>query len=177
VLKRTIWPHARVEVRGGREMRRLIIMIFGTLAFAAAGATAGGPPVISTTDHSVNEPFTNVGIDCATGKQSAIAGVSTGVLHTLLLADGSFHFSGSFRGSSTNDDFPAPDGTFEATETFVAHFGDIFFSSGREIHTEVLSGRGTATATGAPFRFNAVVHIVLDANGTPKVDVERIVCR
>jgi hypothetical protein len=158
-------------------MRRLIIMIFGLLAFAAAGATAGGPPVVNTTEHVINQPFTDPGgIDCATGNPSDIAGVVSGVLHTLVLSNGSVHLSGTFHGTATNDDLPT-DGVPEATATFVSHFHDIFFASGREIHTFGLHGKGTATATGAGFSFDAVLHIVLDPVGNPKVIKVRIVCR
>jgi hypothetical protein len=158
-------------------MRRLIIMVFGLFAFVAAGATAGGPPVVNTTDHVINQPFTDPGgIDCATGNASDIVGVVSGVVHTLVLANGSVYLSGNFHGAATNDDLPT-DGVPEATTTFVSHFGDIFFASGKEIHTFGLHGEGTATATGEGFRFDAVLHIVLDTDGTPKVIKVRIVCR
>jgi hypothetical protein len=158
-------------------MLRLIILIFGLLAFAAAGASAAGPPVVNTTEHVINQPFTDPGgIDCATGNPSDIVGVVSGVVHILVLADGGVHLSGNFHGTATNDDLLA-DGVPEATTSFVSHFGDIFFASGKEIHTFGLHGEGTATATGAGFRFDAVLQIVLDSDGTPKVNIARVVCR
>jgi hypothetical protein len=158
-------------------MLRLITLIFGLFAFAAAGATAAGPPVVNTTEHVINQPFTDPGgIDCATGNPSDIVGVVSGVVHILVLADGSVHVSGNVHGTSTNDDLPT-DGVPDATNTFVSHFDDVFFASGKEIHTFGLHGEGTATATGAGFRFDAVLHIVLDSDGTPKVNIARVVCR
>jgi hypothetical protein len=93
-----------------------------------------------------------------------------------VLANSSVHLSGNFHGTATNDDLPT-DGVPEATTTFVSHFGDIFFASLTEIHTLGLHGQGTATATGAGFRFDAVLHIVLNSDGSPKVINVRIVCR
>jgi len=51
------------------------------------------------------------------------------------------------------------------------HFDDVFFASGAEIHTFGLHGEETATTTGAGFRFDAVLHVVLDPGSNPKVDV------
>lgn len=159
-------------------MKRLWLLVssVGALALMVGSATASGPPVVNTTVRSVDEPFVDVGLDCATGMEAAITGVATGAIHMLVLADGSVHVSGTFRGTNSYDDLPA-DGTPDATSRFVIHFNDLVFSSGREVHTETLPGQGTALATGASFGFHVVFHVVLDENGDPTVEILRIDCR
>jgi hypothetical protein len=83
-----------------------------------------------------------VGGLCATGDEAAITGVASGVLRTLVLANGSVRISGAFQGRNEYDDLPT-DGVVDATGTFVLTFRDVFFASGREIHTETLPGTVT----------------------------------
>jgi hypothetical protein len=157
-------------------VRRLIFtVIVGALWLTAAGASAAGPPAVNETV-SFTQAISEVGTDCANGNPSLIEGQVSGVMHTLVLSDGSVHVSGSVKGTSTNDDLP-PDGVIDATNTFVSTFNDIVFASGKEVHTFTLNGEGTATATGSGFRFNVIIHIVLDAEGNPHASVFRLVCR
>ncbi len=157
-------------------MRRLslAIIVVCALLLTATGAIAGGPPPINQTDHPVNQPFTEVGFDCATGLPTLITGAFSGVLHTLVRADGSVHFTGAVTGSISEDDLP-PDGSPDATLTFVLILGDVVFSSGMEVHHVTLNGAGTA-ATGETFRLHELAQIVLDQNGDPKIDFIRLTC-
>jgi hypothetical protein len=152
----------------------LVIAVLGVLSLVATGAISGAPPVVNQTDHPVNQPFADFGLDCATGLPTLDLGVFSGVVHTLVRADGSVHASGAVHGSATNDDLPA-DGIPEATTTFVFTFGDLVFSSGSEVHHLTLDGSGTA-ATGAHFRFHVLAQMVLDQNGDPKIDFLRLTC-
>jgi hypothetical protein len=97
------------------------------------------------------------------------------VLHTLVLADGSVHVVVSVRGTDTLYDLP-DDGIPDATTEFVNTSKDFFFSSGREIHTFMITGTLTVLATGEEVRFHAIAQLVLDANGVPKVDFLRVAC-
>jgi len=153
----------------------LAIVVACALLLTTTGAIAGGPPVVNQTDHAVNAPFTSVGFDCATGLPTLITGVFTGVLHTLVMADGSVHFTGAIRGSITEDDLP-PDGITDSTLTFGLILHDVVFSSGSEVHHATLNGAGTAAETGAEFRLHEVAQIVLDQDGNPKIDFIRLTC-
>jgi hypothetical protein len=154
----------------------LAIVVACALSLAATGAVASGPPLVNETDHAVNQPFTeNPGFDCATGLPTLITGVFTGVLHTLVQADGTVHFTGVLRGSLAEDDLP-PDGVTDATLTFVLVLHDLVFSSGSEVHHATLSGAGIAAATGAAVRIHEVVQIVLDEHGDPRIEFVRLRC-
>ena len=152
----------------------LAIIVGCVLLLTGPGAVAGGPPPVNQTDHPVNQPFTDVGFNCATGLPTLITGVFSGVLHTLVRADGSVHFNGAVRGSITEDDLP-PDGNPDATLTFLLILNDLVFSTGMEVHHVTLNGAGTA-ADGAKFRIHEVVQIVFDENGDPKVEFIKLTC-
>lgn len=157
-------------------MQRPSVAIIAACALlvTATGAIAGGPPLVNQSDHPVNAPFTSVGFNCATGLPTLITGVFSGVLHTLVRADGSVHFNGAIRGSISEDDLP-PDGNPDATLTFGLILHDLVFSSGMEVHHVTLNGAGTAT-DGTKVRIHEVVQVVLDQNGDPKVDFVRLTC-
>jgi hypothetical protein len=161
--------------KGGRVRRLIFIVFVSTLLFAATSASAGGP---ATTVHVIDMPFFDPGgIDCATGNPADNTGTISGVIHTVATASGGFQVSGSFHGTSTSDDLPA-DGVPEATNTFVAHFVDVFLASAREVHSFGLHGEGIGTAPGSSsFRFDVVLQLVLDPEGNPQVNVTKIVCR
>jgi len=133
------------------------------------------PPIVNSTERLIDAPVIDQGPNCATGNEAAITGVASGVLRTLVLADGSIHVSGSFRGTNEYDDLPT-DGVIDAAGRFVLTFRDVFFSSGREIHTETLPGTVTDIATGEKFAFHVVFRLVLDSDGSPTVDFLRIEC-
>ena len=152
----------------------LAIIVACVLSLTATGAVAGGPPPVNQTDHPINAPFTSIGFNCATGLPTLITGVFSGVLHTLVRADGSVHFNGAIRGSISEDDLP-PDGNPDAALTFGLILGDLVFSTGMEVHHVTLNGAGTAT-DGTQVRIHEVVQVVLDQNGDPKVDFVKLTC-
>jgi hypothetical protein len=159
-------------------MRRpgLTISAAGVLALAASGTVGGAPPLFNATDHPVDASLTpEIGVNCGTGMPTLITGSYSGVVHTLVQADGTVHVNGSVRGSAVNDDV-LPDGIPDATTTFQSTFRDTFRSNGRESHQFTLNGAGTTTATGARFRFHVLIQTMLDENGDPKVDIFRFTC-
>jgi hypothetical protein len=158
------------------RMRRsfLFITVVAVLLLAGAGANAG-PPVVNETLHFVNEPLDDIGPNCATGNLSQSDGLFSGVIRTLVTADGTVRVSTHTRGTDTLDDLPT-DGIPDATTTFVFNTVDSVFSSGKEIHTFTGAGTLTLVATGEELRFHAVAQLVVDANGDVKVDFFRITC-
>jgi hypothetical protein len=125
--------------------------------------------------HRADQPFTeDVGFDCGTGLPTFITGVFTGVLHTIVKADGSVHFTGAVRGSLTEDDLPT-DGQPDATETFVLILNDLVLPPGSQVDHASLNGDGVTTG-GVPFRIHEVVQVVLDQNGDPKLILTRLSC-
>jgi hypothetical protein len=158
-------------------MRRLclVITVVGALSLAATGAIAGGPPVVNQLDHFVNEPFDGVGLNCASGNDARSDGHFTGVIHTLVLGNGSLLLHVAVRGTDTLYDLP-DDGIPDATSEFVNPFKDFVFSSGKEIHTFMIVGTLTVLATGEEVPFHLIAQLVLDENGDPKVDFVRIAC-
>jgi hypothetical protein len=141
----------------------------------AGGAVASGPPLVNENDHVIDQSFTeDVGFDCGTGLPTFITGVFTGVLHTIVKADGSVHFTGAVRGSLTEDDLPA-DGQPDATETFVLILDNLVLPSGSEVDHVSLNGAGVTTG-GVPFRIHEVVQLVLDPNGDPRLTLSRLSC-
>jgi hypothetical protein len=158
----------------------LVIAVLGALSLGATGAIAGAPPLVNQTDHPVGAALVpEVGIDCGTGQATLISGSYSGVIHTLIQADGTVHINGAVRGSAINDDLRAdgtPDGTPDATTTFVSTFRDIFRASGGEAHTLTLDGSGTTTSTGTGFRFHVLIQTLIDENGDPKIDIFQFRC-
>jgi hypothetical protein len=154
----------------------LVIAVLGALSLAAAGAITGAPPLVNQTDHPIDAALApDIGIDCGTGQLSLILGSYSGVIHTLVKADGTIHVTGAIHGNATNDDLPLLDG-IDASTTFVSTFADIFSASGAEIHQFTLNGSGTTTATGAQFGFHVLIQMHLDTNGNPTVDSFRLTC-
>jgi hypothetical protein len=114
-------------------------LVVAALSIASAGV-AGGPPVVNENDHVIDQPFTeDVGFDCGTGMPTFIAGVFTGVLHTVVQTDGSVYFTGAVRGSLSEDDLPT-DGQTDATETFGLVVKGLVLSAGEVDHSS-LNGR------------------------------------
>jgi hypothetical protein len=158
-------------------MQRLALIGAAALAFlaVAGGAVASGPPLVNEKDHVIDQGFEQVvGFDCGTGLPTLITGVATGVLHTIVTADGSIHFTGAVREILTDDDLPT-DGQPDATERFVLILNDLTLPSGSEVHHESLNGAGV-TSGGVRFPIHEVVQIVLDQNGDPKLTLSRLSC-
>jgi hypothetical protein len=158
-------------------MRRLSVFVtlLAALLIAATAGTAGGPPVANSTTHFFDEPFDDVGLNCASGNQAQSDGRFNGVIHTLVRADGTVHVSAHTRGTDNLDDLPT-DGIIDATTTFVFNSNNIVFATGSEVFHFTGTGTLTVTATGAKLRFRVVTQLVLDTDGNPKVEVLRFVC-
>ena len=159
-------------------MRRLCLAIslVGAFALAVTGTIGGAPPVFNETDHPIDASLVpEVGTNCGNGMPTLITGSFSGVIHTLVRADGTVHINGSVQGAAVNDDLPI-NGTADATTTFNANFTDTFRSNGGESHHLILNGSGTTTATGATFRFHVAIHTVLDQNSILKVDKLQFHC-
>ena len=157
-------------------MRRVgvVTIVGGAIAFSAATALAGGPPPINETTHVVDEAFgPELGFDCATGSAALISGVEAGIVKTLVRADGSVLVSGSLRGTASADDLPA-DGTADVVSEFVETFSGLVFSSGGEVQPVTLTATSTILATGQQVRVHFVAQLVLDPNGVPRLDFERL---
>ena len=158
----------------------LVITILGMLSLVATGAIAGAPPLVNQTDHPVGAALDpEIGIDCGTGQPTLITGSYSGVIHTLVKADGTVHINGAVRGSAINDDLRPTErrtASPDATTTFVSTFRDVFRASGGEAHTFTLNGPGTAVSTGAKFRFHVLIQTLIDKNGDPKIDIFQFRC-
>jgi hypothetical protein len=130
-----------------------------TFALAVTSTVGGAPPISNVTVHPINAPLEpDLGINCGTGMPTLTTGSFSGVVHVLVLADGTVHINGSAEGSAINDDL-APDGNPDAITSFRSAFGDVVRPGGSQSHRFVLNGSGTTTATGETFRFH--VHIYL----------------
>ena len=125
----------QIGFRGGSSVRRILLSMAFSLAGLAlvAAATAGGPPVVNSTTHFINESFGGVGANCASGNRALSNGLFSGVIHTLARPDGSVLVSANTRGTDQLDDLPT-DGTIDATTTFVFNSHDIVFATGKEVH-------------------------------------------
>jgi hypothetical protein len=155
----------------------LAIVLVGALSLAVTAAMAGGPPVFNQSDHVINEALVpEVGTNCGTGQPTLITGSFSGVIHTLVKADGTVHINGSVRGSATNDDDLVAGGIPDASTTFTSNFIDIFRASGGEKHKFTLNGTGTTTATGDRFRFHVLIQTLIDNNGDLKIDFIQFRC-
>lgn len=152
-----------------------IAAVASALLVCAGGAVAGGPAVVNETIHPVDEPFADIGDNCATGNQSERAVTFSGVVRVLVLADGSYMTRWNVHGETVFDDLPA-DGIPDATARFRFIQGDMVLPAGNVIYSEIWSGTTTALATGATFRFHITYKLVVDPTGTPRVEVLRISC-
>ena len=158
-------------------MRKLGSVAATTLTLLAitGGAVAGGPPIVNETVHAIDVPFADTGDNSATGNQSERSVTFSGVLRTLVLADGSYVMRANVHGTTVFDDLPA-DGIPDATARFRFVLGDMVVPSGNGVYSEVWSGTSTALATGAEYRFQITYKLVLDPSGSPKIEVFRFTC-
>ena len=158
-------------------MRRFSLTAIVVIAGLLTAATAGGSPVANSTTLVFEQPFSDVGVNCASGNLALSNGVFSGVIHTLAQADGSLHVTVNTRGTDTLDDFtPTPDGIIDATTRFVFNSNDIFFANAREVHHFTGTGTLTVVATGAVLHFQVVIQMVVDQSGAPKLDLIHFVC-
>jgi hypothetical protein len=147
-----------------------------TVGLAATTAFGGDAPVVNTTTHFLNEPFSDpADFDCATGQTALGTGAFSGVIHVVIKADGSGLVSSHVRGTTSLDDLPT-DGVPDATGRFSFNSEDILSSSGSQVHHFTGTGTLTITATGQKVRFVVIEQAVIDASGNAKVDTVHFRC-
>ena len=158
-------------------MRQLSLIAATALVLlvSVGGAVAGGPPIVNETVHAFEVPFADIGDDCATGNQSERSVIFSGVLRTLVRADGSYLMRWNIHGTTVFDDLPA-DGVPDATARFRFVLGDMVVPSGNSVYSEVWSGTSTALATGTEYKFQITYKLLLDPSGSPKIEVFRFTC-
>jgi hypothetical protein len=163
------------------KLRMLLVLCAAlalTVGVATMSASAGGPPVVNTTTHFLNEPFTDpADFDCATGQLAFGTGAFSGVIHVVIKADGSGLVSAHVRGTTSLDDYlPTADGVPDATGTFSFNSNDIVTPSGSQVHHFTGTGNLTIAATGQTVRFVVVEQLVIDGSGNAKVDSVHLRC-
>jgi hypothetical protein len=165
------------EVVMGRARRSLALLAIACLAlFAAASASAQGPPIVNETDHFANEPDVFVDVNpCDPSQEVEVTSSDTGVIHFTLFADGTVHITGTIRSTFSIDVLPT-DGTPDATGRGVTWFG----TNGKiDPDTGEAFGKGETTFTfsahvtftdGTRISFHQVGHAVFDASGIVKLE-------
>jgi hypothetical protein len=164
----------------GRARRSLaLVAIAGLALFAAAGASAAGPPIVNETDHFSNEPGVFVDVNpCDPSQAVEVTESASGLIHFSLFADGTVHITGTDRSTFSVDVLPT-DGTPDATGRGVAWFG----TNGKiDPDTGEAFGKGESTFTtsvqvtftdGTRISFHEVAHVLFDANGVVKVEFDK----
>jgi hypothetical protein len=151
------------EVVMGRARRSLaLVAIAGLALFAAASASAGGPPIVNETEHFANEPDVFVDVNpCDPSQEVEVTSSDTGVIHFSLFADGTVHITGTVRSTVSVDVLPT-DGIPDATGRTVVWFG-------KGESTFTFSGHVTF-ADGTRISFHQVGHVVFDETGVVKLE-------
>jgi hypothetical protein len=168
------WSAERFEE--GRQMRAPVFTVFLVVFLLAATAgTAAGPPVVNSTTRFVDEPFGGIGLNCGTGNLAESDGHFSGVIKTVVKADGTVHVTANTRGTDALDDLPT-DGIIDATTAFVFNSTDIVFATGNEVHHFTGTGTLTLTATDVKLHFQLVIQVALDKDGNAKLDLLHFVC-
>jgi hypothetical protein len=159
------------------KLRTLLVLCAALgLTVGVASVTAGGPPVVNTTTHFLNEPFADpADFDCATGQLALGTGAFSGAIHVVIQADGSGLVSSHVRGTTSLDDYPT-DGVPDAVGKFSFNSEDVVSSSGSQVHHFTGTGTLTITATGQKVRFVVIEQAVIDASGNAKVDSVHFRC-
>jgi hypothetical protein len=161
------------------KLRMLLVLLVAfalTVGVATMTASAGGPPVVNTTTHFSDEPFTDpADFDCATGQFALGTGTFSGVIHVVVKADGSGLVSSHVRGVTSLDDYGTAVGP-DATGTFSFNSEDHVSSAGGEVHHFTGTGKLTITATGHKVQFVVIEQAVIDASGNAKVDSLHLRC-
>jgi hypothetical protein len=165
----------------GRVRRSLaMVAIAGLALFAAATASATGPPIVNETEHFANETDVFVDVNpCDPSQEVEVTSSDTGVIHFTVFADGTVHITGTIRSTVSIDVLPT-DGTPDATGRTVVWFG----SNGKiDPDTGEAFGKGESTFTfsahvtfadGTTISFHEVAHVLFDANGVVKVEFDRM---
>ena len=164
---------------GGARRSLAALAVIAVALFAATAASAGGPPIVIETDHFANEPdvFTDVN-PCDPSQEVEVTSSDTGVIHFLLFADGSVHFTGTVRSTVSVDILPT-DGIPDATGRTVTWFG----TNGMiDPDTGEAFGKGESTFTnsihvtftdGTRISSHEVAHVLFDENGVVKVEFDK----
>lgn len=164
--------------RARRSLAALAVMAVGL--FAATAASAGGPPLVNETFHFANEPDVFTDVDpCDPSQEAEVTSSDTGVIHFVLFADGTVHFTGTVRSTVSIDLLPT-EGTPDATGRTVTWFG----TNGKiDPDTGEAFGRGESTFTfsvhvtftdGTRDSIHEVGHVLFDANGVVKVEFDKV---
>jgi hypothetical protein len=165
----------------GRARRSLATVVIAGLAlFAAAGVSAGGPPIANETEHFANEPDVFVDVNpCDPSQEVEVTSSDTGVTHFTVFADGTAHFTATIRSTVSIDVLPT-DGTPDATGRTVVWFGsngkidpDTGEAFGKGVSTFTFSGHVTFT-DGTRISFHEVAHVLFDINGVEKVEFDKL---
>jgi hypothetical protein len=161
-----------------RTLLGLCALLALTVGVATMSASAGGPPIVNTNTHFLNEPFTDpADFDCATGQLALGTGAFSGAIHVVIKAEGSGLVSSHVRGTTSLDDYlPTADGVPDATGTFSFNSEDHVTSAGGEVHHFTGTGTLTITATGQKVQFVVIEQAVIDASGNAKVDSVHFRC-
>jgi hypothetical protein len=168
------------EVVMGRARRSLALLAIACLAlFAAASASAQGPPIVNETDHFANEPDVFVDVNpCDPSQEVEVTSSDTGVIHFLAFADGTVHITGTIRSTISVDVLPT-DGIPDATGRTVVWFGQ----NGKIDEEGEAFGKGETTFTfsahvtftdGTRISFHQVGHVVFDETGVVKLEFDKM---
>ena len=161
---------------GATRRSLALLAIAGLALFAAASASAKGPPIVNETMHFANETDVFVDVNpCDPSQEAEITSSDTGVIHFSLFADGTVHITGTIR-STVSFDFLPTDGTPDGTGRTVVWFG----TNGKiDPDTGEAFGKGETSFTftahltltdGTRISFHQVGHIVFDATGIVKLE-------
>jgi hypothetical protein len=157
----------------------LVLAVVGLGLLSAASVSAGGPPIINETQHFADQPdvFTDVN-PCDPSQEVEITSSDTGVIHLLVLPDGTAYVTGTIRSTVSIDVLPT-DGVPDATGRVVTWFGQ----NGKIDENGDPFGRGVATFTstvhvtftdGTMISFHQVGHVLYDENGIVKIEFEKM---
>jgi hypothetical protein len=164
-----------------RARRSLIMAAIAVVAlFAAASASAQGPPIVNETEHFANEQDVFVDVNpCDPSQEVEVTSSDTGVIHFALFADGTVHITGTVRSTFSIDVLPT-DGTPDATGRGVTWFG----TNGKiDPDTGEAFGKGESTFTfsaqviftdGTRISFHQVAHVVFDAAGVVRLEFDKM---
>ena len=156
------------------------------LAVAAAAllptgtAAAAGPPILTVTEHPVDDVVTQLDRDPCTGAPILLTARQTGVLHVTRFADGTVHFTVTLHADYVADLYP--DGGRDGVGSYVVHAagngalntdGSAF---GRAEGSYTLDGTAIRP-DGSTDRFHRNTHTVFGPDGLPAVDLAHATCR
>ena len=151
----------------------------------AAGALAGGPPVVQEKAAVVNELEIATDAHPCTGQPAQWTIINNGTIHFTAFADGAVHFTGLLHLTLVIDLLDPvtglPDGTPDATGTATDAFGgngalnDDGSAFGKGEDSFALNGRGM-NADRSRFNFHLSGHHLFDSAGNLKLDLLRANC-